>query len=350
MHLGLASAAIEQDDQKRRKTLEKMICGIQRYQKYAGTRPQLRRPCVWQTGSTQLLKIQQGAEDKTPVLLVPSLVNRSTILDLNETNSFAQWLADQGFAVHLLDWGDICDEDVPPDLETLITERIGGALSFLQKQYEQKVHLFGYCMGGTLCMAAANLYPNALRSLTLLAAPWDMHADDNMLYKRTTFWAGSAIPAIQEKNMLPPEWLQSLFASLDPGATIRKFSAFADMPDNCKEESVFIAVEDWLNDGVRLPASVAQSCIVDWFLKNKPYAGEWHVKGHRIDAGSIQCPALVVASKRDRLVAYGCAVAAYYGMPHAELITPDCGHIGMMAGRNAKAQVWEPLAEWMRQK
>ena len=42
---------------------------------------------------------------RKPILLVPSLINPPSILDLLPDNSFAGFLYDQGFAPMLLDWG-----------------------------------------------------------------------------------------------------------------------------------------------------------------------------------------------------------------------------------------------------
>ena len=121
------------------------------------------------------------------------------------------------------------------------------------------------------------------------------------MLRQVQFWAPSAFPLMAEKSYLPVECIQTLFAALDPQMTAKKFARFAAMPEDGAEEKIFVAVEDWLNDGVALPAALAQQCIGDWFLKNTPGNGRWAVGGEPVDLRRIKIPALVVASSRDRL-------------------------------------------------
>ena len=48
---------------------------------------------------------------KTPVLLVPSLINRHYVLDLLPDKSFVEWLVARGHDVYCIDWGTPSDED-----------------------------------------------------------------------------------------------------------------------------------------------------------------------------------------------------------------------------------------------
>ena len=110
---------------------------------------------------------------------------------------------------------------------------------------------------------------------------------------------------------------------------------------------MFVAVEDWLNEGRDIPGSIAQICIIDWFIKNRTARKEWRVRDTVIMPESVQCPVMIVASKRDRLVTYESATCALSDFPNAHHVAPDCGHIGMMVGRHAKGQVWQKFADWV---
>jgi poly(3-hydroxyalkanoate) synthetase len=35
-------------------------------------------------------------------------------------------------------------------------------------------------------------------------------------------------------------------------------------------------------------------------------------------------------------------------MPAARVLTPRAGHIGMVVSRQAEAELWRPLADWLR--
>ena len=52
-----------------------------------------------------------GRAFATPILLVPSLINRHYVLDLIPGKSFAEYLVAQGWDVWVIDWGTPGDED-----------------------------------------------------------------------------------------------------------------------------------------------------------------------------------------------------------------------------------------------
>src|ERR1017187_7910278 len=60
------------------------------------------------------------ARYKTPVLLVYSLVNRPTVMDLQPTRSVVETLLNEGLDVYLLDWGIPTPLDQKLDLEDYI--------------------------------------------------------------------------------------------------------------------------------------------------------------------------------------------------------------------------------------
>ena len=68
-------------------------------------------------------------------------------------------------------------------------------------------------------------------------------------------------PIIALLGEMPVDALQGLFASIDPMQTARKFLNFALLDPQNPKASVFVALEDWLNDGVPLAGPVAQECL-----------------------------------------------------------------------------------------
>jgi polyhydroxyalkanoate synthase len=141
---------------------------------------------------------------------------------------------------------------------------------------------------------------------------------------------------IVSSGRLPMEWIQSVFAAVNTQRAMEKFMKFADMPEGGFETELFVAVEDWLNDGLDLPGDVARACITEWYGRNRPP-----------EIGKIDLPALIVASRGDRLVPAASSRALLPHFPQADLLEPGCGHIGMMTGRAAEGDLWKPLAAWL---
>jgi polyhydroxyalkanoate synthase subunit PhaC len=146
---------------------------------------------------------------------------------------------------------------------------------------------------------------------------------------------------------VPVDLLQMLFAAVDPLLAVRKFARFAALPAGAMEERDFVAVEDWLNDGVPLALPVARDCLAGWYGANTPGCGLWRVAGTAIRPERVGQPSLVVVPAHDRIVPPATAAALAETLPAAERLTPPLGHVGMMVAREAPAAVWRPLAQWL---
>jgi poly(3-hydroxyalkanoate) synthetase len=146
---------------------------------------------------------------------------------------------------------------------------------------------------------------------------------------------------------MPVDALQSLFAGVDPFQVLRKFLAFAGLDPASDKARLFVALEDWLNDGVPLAAPVARECLQGWYGENEPARRRWRVAGAAIDPDRVTLPTLVVVPDQDRIVPPASALALAKALPQARRLMPAAGHIGMVVGGSAKPKLWHPLADWM---
>lgn len=355
--LGLATSEISKDagfilrpEGEAAEVVGQMLLGIQRYQSHSFKIERQALHTIWQKGEVTIQAIPgYAAKPGQPVmLLVPSLVNKAYILDLMPERSLMRWLAAQNVTPYLLDWGRVTEDGGQQNLKGIILQRLVPAIEFMSQQSGQKINVLGYCMGGTLLAAAAQHAAHFIASCIYLAAPWDFHAGSQTMLARVKFWAPSAFPAINEKGMLSRDWMQILFASMHPKSAAKKFAAFLNLDENSDEFKLFVAVEDWLNDGVDLPAEVAQCCIKDWFFLNAPAHGEWRIGGQIVDPGMYKVPSLIITSERDRLVDYETAAALAKALKEGKIINTGTGHIGMIAGGEAVQKVWQPVADWVK--
>jgi polyhydroxyalkanoate synthase subunit PhaC len=119
------------------------------------------------------------------------------------------------------------------------------------------------------------------------------------------------------------------------------------MPSDSASAESFVALEDWLNDGIPLAAGVARECVFGWYGNNSPGRGAWEVSGQTIDPAGISCPTLGVIPSQDSIVPPASARALIDKIPNATALSPTAGHIGMMVGRRAEEQLWNPLVDWL---
>ena len=344
------AGALEAEAMRR---LDRLAEGIERYRGHGYRRKLAEPPAVWREGSTALLDYRQPAKrrkaSRRPALLVvPSLVNRAYVLDLEPGRSFMRFLAGAGFDPFLVDWDAPGEVERRFTLTDYIAGRLEGALAAVGRAAPgQPILLIGYCMGGDLALTLALRRQGDLAGLALLATPWDFHAERAGQAIALGALGESIAPVVEAAGELSVDAIQALFGALDPMQVIRKFLAFAALDPTSGKASSFVALEDWVNDGVPLAAAVAIECLTDWYGRNTTLRGEWRVAGKPVLPQALDLPALVVLPGHDRIVPPGSAAALARAIPRAVELAPEAGHIGMVVGGSAEAKLWRPLADWL---
>ena len=149
---------------------------------------------------------------------------------------------------------------------------------------------------------AAERRPELVSALALLATPWDFHTPDPQRAMRTAQCLPFLEPQMALSGTLPIDALQTLFTMLDPFGVGDKYRAFGRLPPDSPRARMFVALEDWLNDGIPLVAGVARDCLSKWYGENAPARGTWHIAGLKVDAAAVRVPTFVTAPGRDRIV------------------------------------------------
>ena len=270
-----------------------------------------------------------------PVVFVPSLINPPFVLDLAEDNSLLRWLATQGVRPLLVDWGtpgpEAREEGLDHHIERLL-------LPLLDALGEPPL-LVGYCLGGTLALAAAALRPVA--GVATIAAPWRFARYGDAARAAIAAQWDAARPACEALGLVPMEVLQSGFWQLDPARTVAKFERFARLDPAGEAAASFVALEDWANGGAPLAFATGAEMFERFFRDDRPGGGRWWVGGTRILPSRLACPAIEFVSASDRIV----PAATAAGLPGRRVL--QMGHVGMVVGGRARAQLWEPLRDWL---
>lgn len=339
-------------DSETRRRLLAFADGVLAYRRHGYRRRLIDPPVVWQEGTSRLLHFGVGAgTDAAPVLCVPSLVNRSYILDLSERRSLMRHLASSGLNPFLVDWGAPGKDEGEFGLDDYIQRRLEPILDRVGALAGRPPIVLGYCMGGVLALALAVRKPGRISALALLATPWDFAADLPLPHSYLEALTPSLEAVLTQLGYMPVDFLQSLFAAIDPMQVPRKFAAFAESGGgrlSTDGGDGFVALEDWLNDGTALSARVAWECLVGWYIDNEPGRGIWMIGNTPVRPERLKLPALVVVPAHDRIVTPQSARALARLIPGATMLEPPLGHIGMIVGGKAREAVWHPLVEWLR--
>ena len=306
----------------------KALDGLAKYQSAPRLQSRPERAAIANIGPATL---RDCGGTGAPVVLVPSLINPPDVLDLDDRVSLASATAAMGRHAYLVDWGRAA-ERADLDLGGHVTE----LLLPLLRELPEGVALIGYCLGGTMAIAAANLEP--VERVATLAAPWRFSAyPDESRNSLLQLWE-SAKASANGLQALPMEVLQSAFWSLDPKRTVAKFASFADLPADSSDAQRFIMLEDWANEGEPLPYPAARELIEDLFGRNLPGSGDWHVAGGAI-ADTLDRPILNITASADRITPAATA-------PAGPTVQIDSGHVGMVVG-SARTKLHQALAEFL---
>lgn len=269
-----------------------------------------------------------------PVVFVPSLINPPGILDLGE-RSLLRWMASQGLHVWLVDWGT----PGPADRTLGLADHVEQLLIPLIQRLEQPPVLVGYCLGGTLAIAAAARTPVA--GLATLAAPWRFAGYGDARPAMLDMWR-RAQPWCERLSLVPMEMLQAGFWQLDPAATVAKYGAFGRLASGSAAADDFVRLEDWANTGAPLPYAFGRELFEQFVGDDLPGSGRWVVGGNAVEPAALACPTFDVVSRTDRIVPAATA-APLPGRRDSGL-----GHVGMIVSRRAPTELWAPLAEWIK--
>ena len=240
---------------------------------------------------------------KEPVLILPAWIMKYYILDLLPNNSLVNWLTKQGHTVFIVSWRNPTKEDRNLGLEDYYRLGAMAALDAVSTvRPNTKIHLMGYCLGGTLAMitaaAMAKNHDSRLKSLTLLAAQGDFTEAGELLL----FITKSEVSFL--KNMM---WDQGYLDTKQMAGTFQMLRSYDLIWSKMVQDYMhgtqrgMIALLAWNADATRMPYKMHSEYLEKLFLNNDFAEGRYSVEGKHIVAENIQVPSFVVSTEKDHV-------------------------------------------------
>jgi polyhydroxyalkanoate synthase len=177
----------------------------------------------------------------------------------------------------------------------------------------------------------------------MIAAPWHFSEFGARAREEIAALWAEVEPGCAALGLVPMEVLQAGFWPLDPGRTIGKYERFGRLDPDSDEARSFVRLEDWANAGAPLTYAAGAE-LFGFFENDAPGKSEWRAGGAVADPGALPCPAVDFVSLTDRIVP---AASAAEFADRREL---GAGHVGMIVGGRAQAQLWEPLDAWLMER
>ncbi|RYZ66241.1 MAG: alpha/beta fold hydrolase [Proteobacteria bacterium] len=284
---------------------------------------------------------------ETPVLILPSLVNRHYILDLLPGKSLVESLLANRFPVYMIMWLNPPDEDRYLSIDDLFKLRILKAIDVAAKNSPTgRVHLVGQCLGGTLASIAASLAPEKIETLSLLTAPIDFSRAGQL-----GAWAnapGFDLDALVDAHgNVPARFLQTSFQFLKPSS---HFSKIKKIIERRKDEDfmvTFAAMELWSNDAVAFPGDCYRFLIRELYQRNRLSEGSLQVCGKTISLQETRFPILDAVATDDHIVPV-CTRLKLNDRASITQLDLSGGHIGAVIGSHARKTFWPKWMSWLK--
>jgi polyhydroxyalkanoate synthase len=248
-----------------------------------------------------------------PLLMIPPCINKFYILDLQPENSLVRYAVEQGNTVFMVSWRNPDRSQANLGWDDYIEQGAIRALDVVAEiSGQEKAHVFGFCVGGTIAATALSVLAARGRqraaSMTLLTTLLD-YSDTGVL----EVFIDEAQVALRERNLaggglMPGRDLATTFSALRPNDLVWNYVQQNYLKG--KEPPAFDLLY-WNADSTNLPGPMFCWYLRNTYLENKlKQPGALTVCGVPVDLGMIDAPVFMYGSKEDHIVPWQAAFAS----------------------------------------
>lgn len=315
------------------------------------------KDAVWRLNKATLYRYRptRPREERHPIpmLLVYALINKPFIFDLAPDRSFVEYMVDQGFDMYLLDWGTPGPEDKGITFDDYVTEYLSRAVrKVCRVSGATEISMLGYCLGATLTVIYASLYPDApIRNIVLLTAPLDFSEQPE----------GSMAMWLEEGRLdidmmldafgnMPGELIRTWAKLLKPAENfVGAYVSVLKQLDNAAAVQGWQAINRWVEDVIPFAGAAFKQFVVEYVRQNELVRGVHQVKGVTADPANIRAALLNIVAQYDHLVAQSQSesIMELVSSEDKELRVIPSTHVGIMASSRARYKLWPEVVEWL---
>jgi polyhydroxyalkanoate synthase subunit PhaC len=288
----------------------------------------------------------------TPLLIVYALINRETMLDLQQGRSVVQNFLKEGIDLYVVDWGYPTRKDRYLDVNDHVNGYMENIVNFIRKRHNiSKINLMGVCMGGTFSVMYAALHPEKINTLITTVSPTNFDSEKGLLH----LWAkGADVDKIVEANgNMPGDLLNLAFLLLNPARLmIDKYVGLLDNIDDQAFVENFVRMEKWIFDSPDVPGETFKEFIKDFYQENLLIENRKYLGGEHVDLRKITMPLLNIYGRYDHLVPSDACelLTKRVGSTDVEDICIDTGHIGIYVSSKCQKDLVPRIARWLQER
>jgi polyhydroxyalkanoate synthase len=285
-----------------------------------------------------------------PVLFVSAPVSRYFVLDLLPGRSFVGTVAEAGFDVYLIDFGQPDTADRFADLDHYVNGLVARCVRRITELTgEAAPSLVGYCLGGTLALLYTALHPRTVGRLVLLTTSVDGDVKGGIPW--VAHCMGASGESWDDPRLVPAVEVKSWFEMLAPGSNStlgRTRDLWSRLDEPVGRLRDIRAMATWVDDVVPAPGRLLAELFQQFGPgRNGLVNGTAQVAGQDVDLGAIEVPVLSVSAEKDTIAPPDGVDAVARLVPHAQVLRLPGGHVGIVAGRTARS-LWETVVDFLR--
>lgn len=241
---------------------------------------------------------------ETPLVIIPSWINKYYVLDLEPKKSFVKFLVEQGITLFMVSWRNPNSELSNLKFDDYVENGAIKAIEVAQTiTKSEKVNTLGYCMGGTLLSVAASILSqnskeNPIGSITFLASMIDFSnigpmgdvVNDALIRKLER-------GELLHDGMMDGADMETAFNLIQSNNLIWNYVVNNYLEG--KKPSAFDILY-WTNDNTNLPGDMYKYYMRNMVFENKlSRKNALKICNKQIDIGKIDVPVLVIGFERD---------------------------------------------------
>jgi polyhydroxyalkanoate synthase len=284
----------------------------------------------------------------TPVVIVPSLINRASICDLESDRSLVAGLARLGHRVYLVDWGVPGPENAEQGVEHVVLNLLHRSIfRACHHAGAPRAHVVGYCQGGTLSAIYAAMRPERVAGLACLATPIDFAHGGRFADFAN---ASDADASVGPDGLVDIDVMATAFKLLNPMGNWHKYIALEEASKDPRRLARSLARERWLEENVPLAGRFAVEFVDATYKSNRLVEGGWTIGDEVVDLGQVTAPVLVLPCARDFIAPPAACepLAKLVGSDDVTVELLEAGHIGCVVGGFGPKVFYPLLDRWFR--
>ena len=283
-----------------------------------------------------------------PLLISYALVNRETMMDLEEGRSLIRNMLDHGLDIYIIIWGYPSRLERYVTLDDYIDIYMNDCVDHVRKEGGlEKINLMGVCQGGTFAAIYAALYPEKVRNLVTIVTPIDFDTDDGLLNVWSRYMDVDLM--VDTLGNIPGDFMNLGFLMLKPfQLMIDKYIGLVETEDPATVQN-FLRMERWIFDSPDQAGETLRKFVNELYKENRLIKGKLQIGGRKVDLKRIDMPLLNIYAEQDHLVPPSSS------KPLAELVSSTdtttrsfpVGHIGMYVSSKSQKELGPTIAGWL---